>query len=148
MFSDKKTIELLNSMAASEFEKKRGGNLLQSKMADKTKHYNEIERHFKSRRAYGYWAKLDYFLEKSVFRAGLQIQCPNCSYYNWYDLDSVSYSLTCTRCLENFEFKQTPEHLKRLDWHYRVIGPFATPEFRAGRVFCSTDTQTSASRVP
>ena len=134
MFSDKETIELLNSMAESHSEPRRGEKKIQRKSPDKTKNNNTIENHFKARekRSWGFWANLDYFLERSVFRAGLRIQCPNCAYYNWYDLKTIDYSLICNRCLKEFPFNQSPGRLRKADWFYRVIGPFATPDFAQG----------------
>lgn len=134
MFSDKETILLLNSMAESHSEPRRGEKKIQRKSPDKTKNNNTIENHFKARekRSWGFWANLDYFLERSVFRAGLRIQCPNCAYYNWYDLKTIDYSLICNRCLKEFPFNQSPGRLRKADWFYRVIGPFATPDFAQG----------------
>ena len=74
----------------------------------------------------------DYFLERSVFRAGLRVQCPTCAYYNWFDLEAISYAPTCSRCLKQFNFVQAPADLGRVQWFYRVIGPFAAPDYARG----------------
>lgn len=134
MFSDKETIQLLNSMAESHSEPRRGGNKIQRKLPDKTRNHNAVKNHFDERekRSFGFWAKLNYFIERSVFRAGLRVQCPNCAYYNWYDLTTIDYSLICNRCLKEFSFSQLPDRLRKTDWYYRVIGPFASPDYAQG----------------
>ncbi len=55
---------------------------------DRAKHRNTIRQHFEKRAkdSFGYWNGLSFFIERSVFRAGLRIQCPNCAYYNWITL--------------------------------------------------------------
>ncbi len=134
MFSDYDTIQLLNSMAESHSEPRRNQKTVERKSPDKTKPHKTIERHFtrREKHSWAFWTKLSYFLERSVFRAGLRVQCPNCSFYNWYDLKTLDYSLICDRCLKEFQFDQSPDHLKKIEWYYRVVGPFATPDFAQG----------------
>lgn len=134
MFADRKTIELLNSMAESHSEQQRSGRRVDRMTPDRAKHRGKIQQHFSERakRSFGYWNSLDFFLERSVFRAGLQVKCPTCAYNNWFDLDAISYKPTCTRCLNEFKLSQTPDSLRRYEWFYRVIGPFAAPDFVRG----------------
>ena len=134
MFADRKTIELLNSMAESYSEKQRDGKRVKRLTPDRAKHRGEIKQHFAERmkRSFGYWSSLDFFLKRSVFRAGLQVKCPTCAYNNWFDLDAISYKPTCSRCLNEFTLSQTPDYLRSYEWFYRVIGPFAAPDFVRG----------------
>jgi hypothetical protein len=127
MFADRQTINLLSKMAESRVDISRTGKHVATTTPDRSKHINTVRQHFdeRSKRSFGYWNKLDYFLERSVFRAGLRVQCPICAYQNWFDLDAISYSPTCTRCLNQFEFSQSPEGLHDVNWFYRVVGPFA-----------------------
>ena len=82
----------------------RSGKRVAATTPDRSKHMNTICQHFdeRSKRSFGYWNALDYFLERSVFGAGLRLQCPVCAYYNWFDLDTISYLPKCARCLNNF----------------------------------------------
>ena len=48
------------------------------------------------------------------------------------DLTSLDYTITCMRCLKQFSFPQAGAEFKKLRWLYRVIGPFATPNFARG----------------
>jgi hypothetical protein len=134
MFADKETIDLLNEMAESHAEVTRAGKRVKIATPERSKHINTVRQHFgeRTKRSFGYWSMLDYFINRSVFRAGLRVRCPVCAYYNWFDLDAISYIPKCNRCLNNFEFSQSPTDLGNVDWFYRVIGPFAAPDHARG----------------
>jgi hypothetical protein len=134
MFADRETIELLSEMAESRADRSRGGQRVMAVTPDRSKHVNTVRQIFarRQKRSFGYWNELKYFLERSVFRAGLRVQCPTCSYRNWFDLDAISYSPTCTRCLNKFAFSQSPDDLHEAEWFYRVVGPFAAPDYGRG----------------
>lgn len=134
MFADRKTIDLLSAMAESRADLSRGGKRVSAMTPDRSKHIQTVRQHFdeRAKRSFGYWNELDYFLERSVFRAGLQVQCRICAYHNWFDLDAIGYSPTCTRCLNQFKFSQSPKDLRKVDWFYRVVGPFAAPDYARG----------------
>lgn len=133
MFANRDTMKLLNDMAESTGREKPG----QSERAigpDRAAHIHTVKNHFDERQKqeFDYWTKLDYFLDRSVFKAGLRVQCPICANRNWYDLDSAGYTLTCARCLKPFKLGQSPQDLGKLEWYYRVIGPFAAPGYARG----------------
>jgi hypothetical protein len=134
MFADAKTLELLNGMAESHAAPSRGGERVRAVSPDRAMHVNSIREHFdkRSKRSFGYWNHLDYFLKRSVFRAGLRVQCPTCGHYNWFDLNAISYAPTCSRCLKEFKFPEAPANLHEVKWFYRVIGPFAAPDYARG----------------
>ncbi len=134
MFADRKTLSLLNGMAESRTEPRRDGKRVSAINPDRAKPVNYVRQHFdeRSKRSFGYWNKLDYFLERSVFRAGLRVQCPTCAHYNWIALDRISYTPTCSRCLKEFGFPRSPSDLQRVKWFYRIVGPFAAPDYGRG----------------
>lgn len=74
---------------------------------------------------------LDSFIKASILRLGLSVECPNCSHRNWYSLETVAERTTCDRCLKAFDFPQGTLDFRNT-WHYRVIGPFAVPDFAEG----------------
>jgi hypothetical protein len=78
------------------------------------------------------WVTLDRFTERPILRAGLEVRCPHCAQRNWFDVKALDYTLTCARCLKEFAFPQDAASLRNLPWLYRVIGPFATPDFARG----------------
>jgi hypothetical protein len=134
MFADLKTLHLLNEMAESHTEVNRHGGRTVRSTPDRSKNIQEVRKHFIDREkgSFGFWNKLDHFLDRSVFRAGLSVHCPVCSYHNWFAVDDLSYKPTCARCLNPFDFSRAPEDLHRLKWYYRVTGPFAAPDYARG----------------
>lgn len=94
MFADPATLALLGEMAESHSEVRRGGKRVERTTPTRSKHIDKIRQHFDARekRTFGYWNHLDYFLERSVFRAGVRVRCPICGYHNWIDLDALKLS--------------------------------------------------------
>ena len=72
------------------------------------------------------------FTDRNVLRLGLTTQCPRCTLANWHSLTTVDYVLSCERCLEKYSFPQGVLSPSNRNWSYRVIGPFATPDFARG----------------
>lgn len=69
----------------------------------------------------------------NIVELGLEVKCSKCDSWSWYTLKEVDYSLTCSRCLKNFDFPITkPFDSKYSRWSYRVIGPFAIPDYSRG----------------
>ena len=134
MFCSMDTVRLLNQMAEGHVELGRDGKKILSTIPTRAKHINTISQHFAKREksGFGYWNKLSHFLDCSVFRAGLRVQCPTCAHHNWFDLDAIGYDVTCSRCLNEFAFSQAPDKLAQVEWYYRVIGPFAAPDYARG----------------
>ncbi|WP_420347200.1 hypothetical protein [Pelagibius sp.] len=75
---------------------------------------------------------LNEFTKRNVIRLGLETTCPQCLAKNWHSLTAVDYSITCDRCLNEYEFPQTGPHQKVRNWSYRVLGPFSVPDFGRG----------------
>jgi len=132
MFGNRQTIVLLNEMAEGHTTRVRDGVRITTNTPDRSKHINTISQHFAKRAKGRYWNELDQFLKQSVFRAGLQVKCPTCAYHIWFALDAIGYSPTCSRCLNQFKFSETPAALHDVNWYYRVIGPFAAPDYARG----------------
>jgi hypothetical protein len=63
-------------------------------------------------------------LESNALRLGAKIQCPICTRYNWYELNTLEYELACRFCLS--EFKPPQKSPKDIEWTYRAHGPFAS----------------------
>jgi len=70
---------------------------------------------------------------QNIVELGLEVKCSKCDSWSWYTLKEVDYSLTCSRCLKSFDFPITkPFDSKYSRWSYRVIGPFAIPDYSRG----------------
>ena len=72
-------------------------------------------------------------VERKAIELGLNLKCSKCSEWNWYSLALLNYSLTCSLCLRQFDFPVVdPIDKKRSKWAYRLIGPFAQPNYAKG----------------
>lgn len=70
---------------------------------------------------------------QKVVELGLEVKCSKCDSWSWYTLKELDYSLTCSRCLKTFDFPITkPSNSDYSKWAYRVIGPFAIPDYARG----------------
>ena len=65
-------------------------------------------------------------------KLGLETKCSNCGAKNWHGLNAVNYFLECERCLKKYDFPQTDIKNSNENWKYRVIGPFAVPDYAQG----------------
>jgi hypothetical protein len=76
--------------------------------------------------------RLQDFTDRGIIRLGLKSACPNCQGVNWSSLTSVDYSITCERCQKDYPFPQASLDKHNGNWSYRVVGPFAVPDFARG----------------
>ena len=134
MFADRATVMLLNEMAEGHSAVVRDGKSVNATTPERALPIDAVRQHFQRRaqHSFGFWNGLQYFLERSVFRAGLRVQCHSCGYHNWFDLDAMGYAPTCLRCRNTIKVSQAPADLKQIKWFYRVIGPFAAPGYASG----------------
>ena len=66
---------------------------------------------------------LEGLLSVNALRLGAKIQCPVCTRYNWYQLNTLDYELHCRFCLSDYSPPlKSPKDIK---WTYRAHGPFA-----------------------
>ena len=101
----------------------------------KTAHYREFKN--KIRNAIDYEGLRDRtvetLVEKGVVELGLELKCSKCSSWSWYSLKQLDYSLTCDLCRKQFDFPITnPVYGEHSRWAYRVVGPFALPDYANG----------------
>ena len=76
---------------------------------------------------------LETLVERKAIELGLNLKCSKCSEWNWYSLVQLNYSLTCSLCLRQFDFPVVDSiDKKRSKWAYRLIGPFAQPNYAKG----------------
>lgn len=81
------------------------------------------------------WAKRTFetLVERKAAELGLEIKCSKCGSRSWYSMTQLDYSLICNLCLKQFNFPVTnPEDNRQSRWAYRVIGPFALPDYARG----------------
>jgi len=84
--------------------------------------------------ALSYWKQrvLESLVKYSVIKLGLEVKCDECDHRNWYSIDSLKYELVCEDCLKSFAFPQDDPSNHKVNWCYRVIGPFAKPDYAQG----------------
>ncbi len=81
--------------------------------------------------AHGPDKMFDLFVKHGVVELGAEIKCTECGHPTWYDLKRLDYQLQCDLCKAGYQF---PLHNPKSEvtWAYRVIGPFALPNFAKG----------------
>lgn len=76
-------------------------------------------------------AVLSYLLEKGVFRAGLNFQCPSCRLEFWRSLDDARSRLECEYC--GHGFNAAPQ-LRDKAWAFRRSGLFGNYDNQEGAI--------------
>lgn len=129
LIADVETIKLLNKMATQEVTQGPVGQNVQRQFEGRTVVSGRWEQLLKKRN-YGFWnISPDGFAKKGILKLGLGVQCPNCTFNNWYGLDTLNYSPKCERCLKTYNLPQGSPLPK---WKYRVTGPFSVPNYAEG----------------
>jgi len=72
-------------------------------------------------------------VERNAVELGLELRCTKCSSWSWYSLKQLDYEMTCGLCLRRFGFPIIdPSSSRNSRWSYRLIGPFALPNYAHG----------------
>lgn len=76
---------------------------------------------------------LETLVERKAVELGLELKCSKCNSWSWYSLKQLDYSHTCDLCRKNFDFPViNAVYGKHSRWAYRVVGPFALPNYADG----------------
>lgn len=72
-------------------------------------------------------------VEKNAVELGLEVRCEKCGSWSWYALAELDAELKCHLCLKRYAFPAiNPTDRDRANWAYRLIGPFAQPNYAQG----------------
>ena len=72
-------------------------------------------------------------VERKVVELGLELKCSKCGNWSWYSVSQLDYFVACSLCLKQFDFPTTdPIDSRHSRWAYRLIGPFAQPDYAKG----------------
>lgn len=72
-------------------------------------------------------------VERKAVELGQELKCSKCGNWGWYALPQLKEKMSCDLCLRPFDFPlATPTDFKVAKWAYRVIGPFALPNYANG----------------
>lgn len=145
IFEDKDTLILLDKMAKSVRTEIDG---TVHEYPDRTAGAKEWKRLIKLReqRSFGV-VRLEDFVSAGALKLGMSLDCSNCNGHNWYGLESLSETLKCSRCLQDFSFPQGSVDFKNTPWSYRVVGPFSVPDFAAGSYATLLSLQVFADKL-
>jgi hypothetical protein len=136
LLANEEILNLLNKMAHGQVEQKVSGekdreakSKVRTQTVPRKTWWNLL---LKVNRNYLQAAErhLNALISCRVLRVGLKLQCPECSQHTWFDLDTLSESVTCERCLQDFNFPSASPPID--DWHYRAIGPFSVENYAQG----------------
>ena len=71
-------------------------------------------------------------VKRKAVELGLELKCDKCDSPSWYPINQLDYSLTCSLCFKQFDFPITTPLGAHSKWAYRVVGPFALPDYARG----------------
>ena len=72
-------------------------------------------------------------VDRNAVELGLEIRCEKCSSWSWFALNTLGYRLQCSLCRQSTAFPSAePGNSKKARWAYRVVGPFALPDYARG----------------
>lgn len=98
-------------------------------------HYDKFRQKIQKAVGKDIWRHKEFetLVERKAVELGLEIKCTKCGSWGWHPINRLDYSLTCDLCLQKFNFPITnPIESKYSRWAYRVIGPFALPDYARG----------------
>ena len=72
-------------------------------------------------------------VDRTAVELGLEVRCEKCSSWSWFALNKLGYQLQCSLCLQSTAFPcAEPGNPEKARWAYRVVGPFALPDYARG----------------
>lgn len=98
-------------------------------------HYDEFRQKIKKAVGKSIWRYKEFetLVERNAVELGLELKCSKCGSWGWHSIKHLDYSLICDLCLQKFNFPITnPGSSQCCKWAYRVIGPFALPDYAKG----------------
>lgn len=132
LLADAETLETLNVMAGGIRRKGVGDAETEELFDRRSKPVREWHALIERRKKRGLGSSLEAFTSRNIIRLGLQSRCPNCSNLNWHTLTVVDYDVTCERCRRVYPFPQSSLQKNNGNWSFRVVGPFAVPDYARG----------------
>ena len=105
------------------------------KPVTKSMRFHEFKNKITNAASKGKWGKSNFMtiVERQAVQLGLELKCTKCGNWSWYSIKHLDYSLSCDLCLKEFDFPiSNPSDSKHSKWSYRLIGPFALPDYARG----------------
>jgi hypothetical protein len=136
LVDDKESIQFINKHASSTRIRTNddSGEVLEEDFSGRSASIDDWQAMIQRRKAAGshHMVELGHYIDRNVIKVGLETECDHCGAKNWHGLDDASYNLRCLRCLKEYKFPQGNIKKHNNNWRYRVIGPFAVPDYAQG----------------
>lgn len=110
-------------------------NGMSRKPVTRSAHFKEFQNKINEAIKDNIWRNKNFetLVEHRAVELGLELKCSKCGSWSWYSLKQLGYVLTCELCLRQFDFPiVNPGDSRHSKWAYRVIGPFALPDYARG----------------
>lgn len=117
--TSKKIIEVLNKIAMKPASKTENVMAFKNKIIAGT-----TNKRWKSR-------SFDKLVNNGAVELGAEIKCTECGHPSWFELPKLDHRLKCDLCMRLFDFPKV-DTKTHLSWAYRLIGPFAQPNYAKG----------------
>ena len=134
LLADIQTLKLLNEMAGG-IRTRRVGDKETEQLFSRRSKPTKVWQDLVSRRNQqhdSHSTSVKRFTESNILRLGIETSCTHCQAFNWHGLDQASYELKCERCLKSYDFPEASLRPQNRNWAYRVVGPFAVPDYARG----------------
>lgn len=134
VLKDPETLKVLNHMAGGIRRRSSGQEEVEEVFDRRTKPAKDWDSLIKRRQKRQSLPKIEisHFTDRNIIRLGLSTNCPRCTAANWHSLETVGYEVVCERCLDQYNFPQGKLQPRNGNWAYRVVGPFAAPDYARG----------------
>lgn len=133
LLADPETLDTLNTMAGGIRRKGNDDTETEELFDRRSKSIRDWQALIERRKKKGIVVdSLNEFTSRNVIRLGLQSNCPNCANLNWHSLTAVDYDVICERCQRDYAFPQAKLAKNNGNWSFRVVGPFAVPDYARG----------------
>lgn len=110
-------------------------NEISRKPISRSAHHQEFKNRIQNVTKNDIWRGRNFesLIERGAVELGLELKCTKCSSWSWYSLKQLDYQMTCSLCLRQFGFPIVePSASSNAKWAYRLIGPFALPDYARG----------------
>jgi hypothetical protein len=110
-------------------------NEVSRKPVTRSAHFQEFQNKINNVVAKDIWQNRSFetLVKRKAVELGLELRCSRCGSWSWYSVKQLDYTLTCDLCLKQFDFPIiSPNDSRHSRWAYRLIGPFALPDYANG----------------
>lgn len=138
MLADKDVLNLIEHMNGGMVSRS-GAQKDDRVIAEREVSVADVKRKLNARR-------YEWFIQKGIFKLGLQTKCPNCQRNSWFSMTTLNEELDCPKCLNVFSAAGNIDQ-GRGAWFYRTAGPFSVPNYADGAFSVLLTLEALAGRI-